>query len=295
MLLQQGTDWLAERTVKARQRNNLIHRIGRARICNIVLQSPAFVRAAVLSEQALRKAIAVLLVVLCPCTLLMAERPSAMLYATGAVFLNGMPAAKSMSVFAGDRIDTADGSVVSVNRNGFSLVVDQNSSVQYQSDGFTILRGKASARTSLGMTAHVGRLAVIPKSNSALFDVSSDGKTILVASREGTLTLTDGVETATLEPGYTAKVILDPQDQEPKPAASASGPPPGQNPSSNPETTASSQDQGPKPAATTTGDETRHKKGWIILIIASAAATAAIVCILECGGGGATPVSPVTP
>jgi len=215
--------------------------------------------------QALRKLVAVLLVVVCPSSLLMAERPSAMLYATGTVTLNGMPAAKSMSVFAGDRIDTADASVVSVNRSGFSLVVDPNSSVEYQSNGFTILKGKASARTSNGMSAHAGPLSMIPKGNSALFDVIDDGKTVLVASREGTLTLTDGMETATLEPGYTAKMSLDPQDQ------------------------------GPKPAATTRGDENRRKKGLIILIVASAVGTAAVVCSLECGGGGPTPVSPVTP
>ena len=203
-------------------------------------------------EQSLRKLVAVLLVVVCPSALLMAERPSAMLYATGAVTLNGMPAAKSMSVFAGDRIDTADASVVSVNRSGSSLVVDPNSSVQYQSDGFTILKGKARVRTSKGMLAHAGPLSVIPKDNSALFDVSSDGKTVLVASREGTLTLTDGIETATLQPGYTAKVFSIPRirvrGQRPLLAVKA-----GNN---RAKATASDQDQGPKPAATTSGDET---------------------------------------
>jgi|SRR5271157_3941701 len=229
-------------------------------------------------EQALRKLVAVLLLVVCPSALLLAERPSATLYATGTVTLNGAPAAKSMSVFAGDRIDTAEASVVSVNRGGSSLIVNPNSSVQYQSDGFTILKGKTSARTSNGMSAHAGALSVIPKGNSALFDVSRNGNSVLVASREGTLTLTDGIETATLEPGYTAKVILDPGDQEPKPAATASG-----------------QDQGPKPAATAKGQGNKPKKGLIILIVATAAASVAIVCILECGGGGSTAVSPVTP
>ncbi len=246
-------------------------------------------------RQALRKLVAVLLVVVCPCTLLMAERPGAMLYATGAVTLNGIPTAKSMSVFEGDRIDTADASVVSVSRNGFSLVIDPNSSVQYQSNGFGILKGKASARTSNGMSAHAGALSITPKGSSALFDVSSDGKTVIVAGREGTLILTDGIQTATLEPGYTAKVILDPQDQEPKTAASASGQAPSQNTSPNQESNASDQDQGPKPAATTSGDEDHHKRGMIILILASAAAGALIVCILECGGRGGTPISPVTP
>ena len=248
-------------------------------------------------EQPLRRLIAVFLLAICPSAILMAERPSAMLYATGAVTLNGMPAAKSMSVFVGDRIDTADASVVSVNRSGFSLVVDPNSSVQYQSNGFAILKGKASARTANGMSAHAGALSVIPKGASALFDVSRDGKAVVIVSREGALTLTDGIETATLEPGYTAKVTLDPQDQDqgPRPAANASGKAPGQNTSPNQGANASDQDQGPKPAATTSGDDDHHRRGMIILILASAAAGAAIVCILECGNGSGTPISPVTP
>jgi hypothetical protein len=119
---------------------------------------------------------------------------------------------------------------------------------------------------------------VLLQSDTALFDVSTDGNTILVASREGTLTVTDGIETATLEPGFTAKVSLDSQDQGPKPAATASG-----------------QDQGPKPAAGTTGDKNRRKKGLITWIFASAAAGAAIACIFACGPSGRTPVSPVVP
>src|ERR1039458_5283567 len=102
-----------------------------ARTCIISSTSAAFVTEARMSDTVVRKLVAVLLIVVCPSTFLMAERPSAMLYAAGAVTLNGAPAAKSMSVFAGDRIDTADASVVSINRNGSSLIVDPNSSVQY--------------------------------------------------------------------------------------------------------------------------------------------------------------------
>lgn len=215
-------------------------------------------------DKVVRKLVAVLLIVVCPSTFLMAEGPSAMLYGTGTVTLNGKPAAKSSSVFAGDRIDTANASVVSINRSGSLMVVDPNSSVEYQSDGLMILNGTTRVRTSKGLTVHAGPLSVFPKANSALFDVSRDDKTILVASREGALTLTDGVETATLAPGYTAKVTLDSQ-----------------------------QDQGPKPAATTSGGNSH--KGIIIAIIVSAAATAAIVCGIECGGGGRAPISPVMP
>jgi hypothetical protein len=225
--------------------------------------------------QTLRKLIALLLVVVCPSVLLMAERPSAMLYATGAVTLNGTPAAKSMSVFAGDRIDTADASVVSVTRSGSSLIVDPNSSIQYQSDGFTILKGTARVQTSKGMSAHAGSLSVIPKDNSARFDVSSDGKTILVASREGTLTLTDGTETATLKPGYTAKVSF--ADDSPNPAATTTG----------------GQDQNPNPASTTTGQWSKRKQALVILIFASAIA-AIVACVVACSPGPSA-ITPTLP
>jgi hypothetical protein len=242
--------------------------------------------------QVVRQVVAIFLMVVFPSTLLMAERPSAMLYANGAVMLNGIPAAKSMSVFAGDRIDTADASRVSVLRTGLSLVVDSNSSVQYQTDGFTVVKGTASARTSNGVSARVGPISVTPKGASALFDIKSDGKTMLISSREGAITVTDGVQLATVEPGYTARVSYAPQDA-PAPAASASGQQPSQAPA--PQTTAGSQEEGPKPAATTSGDENHERKKLIIVIVITAAAAAAIVCILECGGGGPTPISPVTP
>ncbi|MBV8810938.1 MAG: hypothetical protein JO033_19895 [Acidobacteriaceae bacterium] len=209
---------------------------------------------------------AVLLLLICPPALLMAERPSAMLYAEGSVTINDTPAAKSTGVFDGDRINTAAASVVSINRSGSSLVVDPNSSLEYRNDGFTIEKGMVRVRTSKGMTAHWGSLSVIPKTGPVLFDVSTDGTTVLVTSREGSLTLTDGIETATVEPGYTAKVSVDSQQD---------------------------QQQGPKPAATTRGEPSNHKK--LIIILLAAAGAAAIACILACGVGAAAPATPTTP
>jgi ethanolamine utilization protein EutQ (cupin superfamily) len=219
-------------------------------------------------SQVLKKLMALLLIVICPSAILMAERPGAMLRASGIVSVNGSATPQSMSVFTGDRINTAEGAAVSITRSGLSLVVDPNSSVQYQDDGFAILKGTVRVRTSKGVTAHAGPVSVGPKGDSALFDVSSDGKTALVTSREGTLILTDGVEMASLDSGYTAKISLDLSE---------------------------SQDQSPKPAAKSKGDK-NNKKGFIIWILVAAAAGAGITCAVTCGGGGGpTPVSPVLP
>ena len=218
-------------------------------------------------SQTVNKLAAVLLVVVCPSAILMAERPGAMLQASGTVLVNGTATPQSMSLFMGDRVNTAGGAAASITRSGLSLVVDPNSSVRYQDDGFAILQGTARVRISKGVTAHAGLVSVVPKGDSALFDVSSDGKTALVTSREGALTLTDGVEMASLNPGYTAKISLDPSE---------------------------GQDQGPKPAAQSKGDK-NNKKWFIIWILVAAAAGAGITCAVTCGGGGPTPVSPVTP
>jgi hypothetical protein len=215
-------------------------------------------------SQELNKLVAVFLVVVCPSAILMAERPSAMLQATGTVSLNGTPTPGSTSVFAGDRIDTAEAAGASISRSGFSLVLDPNSSVRYQDDGFSILRGTARVRSSRGMAGHAGPVLVTPKGDTALFQISSDGKTALVASREGTLTLTDGVETVSLEPGYTAKVDLD-----------------------------ATQDQSPKPAAKSKGE--KKKNGFLLWMLVGAGVGAGITCAVACGGGGPTPVSPVAP
>ena len=214
----------------------------------------------------MQKMLALLLTVVCPSAILMADRPSAMLQTSGAVKLNGTPTPHSISVFTGDLIDTADASVASVSRSGSSVVVDPSSSIRYHDDGIAILRGRVRVQTANGMTVHAGPISVIPATNGALFDVSSDGRTALITSREGPLTLTDGVDTTTLGPGYTAKVNLD-----------------------------VSQDQGqaPKPAAK--GGEKKLKKppAWLIWV-AVAGGAFALACALTCGTGPSA-ISPVAP
>jgi hypothetical protein len=216
-----------------------------------------------------RRILASLLAVVFPSTVVMADRPSAMLATSGTVRLNGTVSPQSTSLFTGDVIDTAVNSVGSVSRSGSSVVVDPDSSVRYQDDGVSVLKGMARVQTSKGMAAHAGPISVIPVSGDALFDVRTDGKTALIASRQGTLTLTDGRDSFTLDPGYTAKVNLD-----------------------------VSQDQGqaPKPAAK--GGEKKKLKAppaWLIWVIAGGVGAAAVACAFACGFGGAAAISPVAP
>jgi len=212
-----------------------------------------------------RKILALLLVIVFPSAVLMADRPSAMLITSGTVRLNGTVLPQSTSVFAGDVIDTAADSVGSLSRSGSSVVVDPDSSVRYQDDGVSILKGMARVQTSKGLAAHAGPISVIPVTNDALFDVRTDGKTALITSRLGALMLTDGAESFTLDAGHTAKVRVD-----------------------------VSQDQGqaPKPAAKG-GEKKKKPPVWLIWVVAAGAAFA-VACALTCGTGAAA-ISPVNP
>ncbi|HEX8895348.1 MAG TPA: hypothetical protein VF783_18620, partial [Terriglobales bacterium] len=73
----------------------------------------------------------------------MAERPSAMLITSGTVRLNGTVLPQSTGIFTGDVIDTSADSVGSLSRNGSSVVVDPDSSIRYQDDGVSVLKGVA--------------------------------------------------------------------------------------------------------------------------------------------------------
>ena len=207
-----------------------------------------------------RKIVALLLVVVCPSAVLMAERPSAMLITSGTVRLNGTVLPQSSSIFTGDVVDTAADSVGSLSRSGSSVVVDPDSSIRYQDDGVSVLKGMARVQTSKGMAAHAGPISVIPVTNNALFEVRTDGKTALIASREGALTLTDGVDSFVLDPGHTAKVSLNDVSQD---------------------------TQAPKPAAKGGEKKRRVPPAWLLWVIVGGVGAAAIACALACSTGAA--------
>jgi hypothetical protein len=189
-----------------------------------------------------------------------------MLITSGSVRLNGTVLPQSTSIFAGDVIDTAADSVGSLSRSGSSVVVDPDSSIRYQDDGISVLKGMARVQTSKAMAAHAGPISVIPVTDNALFDVRIDGKTALIASREGALTLTNGADSFVLDPGHTAKVNLD----------------------------VSQDTQAPKPAAKGGAKKRKAPPPWVFWAIVGGVGAGAVACALACSTGAAA-VSPVVP
>jgi len=152
--------------------------------------------------------VVLLLVVVCSAAMLTAQTSGAMLYATGNVTLNGASVEDASSIFAGDRLVTADSSMVSVNRNGSSVVVSPNSTIQYKKSAVEVIQGAAHVSTVNGMSAEVGDVTVAPKDQSAKFDVVRVNNQLIVTSREGAVTVNDGSHTVMLQPGDHTTLAL---------------------------------------------------------------------------------------
>lgn len=142
-------------------------------------------------------------VVLVSVAVLSAQNNGAMLYAHGNATLNGQPLSSSTSIFAGDRLDTSDSSVVTINRSGSSVVVNPNSSIQYSQSAIEVMHGTARVSTLAGMSAKAGQLTITPKDGSAKFDVVESKDGTAVTLREGAVVVQDGNNMVNLQPGTT--------------------------------------------------------------------------------------------
>jgi hypothetical protein len=141
-------------------------------------------------------------VLLCVATL-GAQTNGAMLYSHGNVKLNGQAPGQSTSIFSGDRLDTSDSSVATINRSGSSVVVNPNSSVQYEQSAIHVMNGTARVSTLNGMSAQAGQLTITPQDAKAKFDIVQSSQGTVVTPREGVLSVRDGNNTISLQPGQS--------------------------------------------------------------------------------------------
>jgi hypothetical protein len=150
------------------------------------------------------KAIGLLSIVFFSAAILNAQNNSgAMLYAHGDVKVNGQAPGQSASIVAGDRLETADSSVATINRTGSSVVVNPNSSIQYTQSTIEVMQGTARVSTLAGMSAQAGNVTVSPKDGKAKFDIVQSAAGTMITPREGSLIVHNGTSAMTLEPGAT--------------------------------------------------------------------------------------------
>src|SRR5215471_19675987 len=109
---------------------------------------------------ALRGMVSSALVVLFPVSLFAADTPSAMLYSHGTATLNGNPVARSSAVFLGDLVQTNPDSVVNITATGSSVMILNDSLVQYEGTRVKLEHGGVKVSTSKSLSARAGAVVV---------------------------------------------------------------------------------------------------------------------------------------
>ena len=148
------------------------------------------------------KILSCLMVVVLPGALLAADQPGAMLYSHGTAMLNGNSIARSSAIFSGDLVQTNADSVANINATGSSVLVLNDSLVQYEGATLNLEHGGVAVSTSKLLSTRAGAVTIAPVAGTwTEFDVKDvDGKVQIVA-RKGDLSIKDDSGTTTLAQG----------------------------------------------------------------------------------------------
>lgn len=162
-----------------------------------------------------RKFLGLLLLVAFPASTILADSNAAMLYAKGAVAVNGAGATRSSAVFAGDKIQTKADSSVTISSAGTTLIVPANSSVVYQGNAIEVGTGAVQVNTTRNMSAKVDEFTVTPAADgNATFQVSRVDGTVTIAAERGAVVVSDGESSKVVKEG-TSQTTTDDQIPDP--------------------------------------------------------------------------------
>jgi hypothetical protein len=148
------------------------------------------------------KILSCVMVVILPAALLAADLPGAMLYSHGTALLNGNTIARSSAIFSGDLVQTNADSVANINATGSSILVMNDSLIQYEGSALKLEHGSVTVSTSKLLAAHAGAVNVTPAAGVwTEFSVRDVDGRVLIAARKGDLTISDDTGTSTLAEG----------------------------------------------------------------------------------------------
>jgi hypothetical protein len=163
---------------------------------------------------ALRKMVSCVLLVIVPASLFAADSGAAMLYATGAAWLNGSHVPNSSAIFAGDLVQTRSDSAANIHAPGSSITVLGDSLVKFEGASLKVEHGGVKVSTSKELAAIAGDVRVAPVTNAwTEFNVIDTDGTVRIFAGKGDLNVTDANgKTSVLEQGQTQ--TLDEQSDQ---------------------------------------------------------------------------------
>lgn len=162
-----------------------------------------------------RKILSCLMFVIFPSALFSADQPGAMLYSHGTALLNGSSIVRSSAIFSGDLVQTNKDSVANINATGSTVLVLNDSLVQYEGSSIKLEHGGVTVSTSKLLTTHVGGVTVSPVAGVwTEFEVRDLDGRVRIAARKGDLNISDSAGTTTLAQGQeTTRDESEPQKE----------------------------------------------------------------------------------
>jgi hypothetical protein len=160
------------------------------------------------------KILSCMMVVIFPAALFAAEpSPAAMLYAHGTTMLNGSTVPRSSALFSGDLVQTNADSVANINATGSTVLILNNSLVQYEGNAVKLEHGGVTVSTSKLLATRVGGVTVTPTAGVwTEFEVRDVDGRVQIVARKSALTITDTTGTTTLAEGQqTTRDESEPQ------------------------------------------------------------------------------------
>ena len=150
----------------------------------------------------LPKALVWLVALLTSVALFAQETGTAVLYGTGSVYLNGAQVSNSSAVAPGDVIQTKETGAANINAPGSSVVVESNSIVRYQPEGFSLDRGNISVATGKGISVFARDFKITPASGGwTEFYVTRTNGSIGIIARKNPVTVSCAANSVTVREG----------------------------------------------------------------------------------------------
>jgi hypothetical protein len=151
------------------------------------------------------KILSCMMAMVLPAALFAADLPGAMLYSHGTALLNGNTIVRSSAIFSGDLVQTSADSVANINATGSSVLVLNESLVEYEGSTLKLEHGGVTVSTSKLLATRAGDVVVTPISNVwTEFEVRDVDGRVQIAARKGDLTIKDDSGTTTLAQGQQA-------------------------------------------------------------------------------------------
>jgi hypothetical protein len=142
------------------------------------------------------------LAVIFPAASFAADQPAAMLYSHGTALLNGSSIERSSAIFSGDLVETSADSVANINATGSTVLVLNDSLVQYEGGAVKLEHGGVTISTSKLLATRIGDVTVSPTvSVWTEFEVRDVDGRVQIAARKGDLTINDDTGTTILAQG----------------------------------------------------------------------------------------------